>query len=160
MTLSQFKKLYQQTESNLKSQLIIDTIKHGKGLPVRESSLESQTTYFGINEDDKVAERIAKLHQMLSKLDNPKVRVSKKDKAVLGGMVFVGTNYIISHTKLREEITTEIVKEKMKAIVQSQIRKELDNSYTYLDCKVMDLFKRGTITWEDVIKSHSTDCSL
>jgi len=71
----------------------------------------------------------------------------------------IGTYYTFKHRQLREEITARQVEQRMKNLIRNKIREDTDNKYRELDCRVMDLFKRGIISWSEVIISHQVECS-
>lgn len=55
------------------------------------------------------------------------------------------------------------VKERMHIILKKHIKKEMDlPPYTSIpiNCSVMDLFKAGEVTWEQVVKSHNPNCEF
>ena len=72
----------------------------------------------------------------------------------------IGTSYTIKSRKLREEISDYQIQHRMKNFVISNIRDSIENKYKQLDCKVMDLYKAGTINWNDVLVSHGKECSI
>jgi len=59
--------------------------------------------------------------------------------------------------KLRDEVSDYTVKRYMQKIVAKQL-----GLYYWQtpECKILKLFKEGTITWEEVVKAHKDTCDL
>ena len=70
---------------------------------------------------------------------------------------FVGTYYEFKHYHLVDEITEKMVKDRMMEFVKSKLGMK---SWETLDCQVMQFFKQGKITWEDVVSAHKEGCSI
>ena len=160
MNLEEFQKLYKQTEANLKANLVIDTVKHAKGLPVREDSLQQICTQFKVMDGSNIAKKLQELNTLIASKKDVRITQREQTKAVLGSYDFIGTLYNLYYKVLRTEIQEEQVKDKMKTIVKNQLKKELKTSWISLECKVMELFKAGTITWEDVVEAHRNACEF
>ncbi len=68
-----------------------------------------------------------------------------------------GAMYSFKIPKLRDRIEESQVAQKMKTL----IRKELGlKTYDNLECKVMQLFKDGHISWDEVQAQHGVACKL
>lgn len=158
MTLEQFNKLYKQTEDNLRANFELDKLKFERGLPVRRDSLENVRTTFSFDKDDKDSiEKIKNLNEFLSSVNNPSVDSYPRTKTVYGGYEFIGFEYLVTHKKLKENMDEKAIKAKMKSIVGNILRKST-KYWTTPDCAIMELFKQGKISWDDVVLAHTIDC--
>lgn len=159
MTLEQFNKLYKQTEDNLRANFELDKLKFERGLPVRRDSLEDVKTTFSFDKDEEDSiEKIKNLNKFLSSVNNPSVDSCPRTKTVYGGYEFIGFEYVVIHKKLKENIDEKAIKSKMKSIVGSILRKSTKQHWITPDCAIMELFKQGRISWDDVVLAHTIDC--
>jgi hypothetical protein len=59
------------------------------------------------------------------------------------------------------EVVDEITKAKLKDTVHKALCGIMGLSeYAHIDCKLMQLYKDGKLSWEDLIKAHKEDCTL
>ncbi len=58
---------------------------------------------------------------------------------------------------VRDKIAKYQIEDTMKALVKKHMGLK---PYQTLDCKVMDLYKAGTITWDEAKEAIHKDCDL
>ena len=148
----------QGIRENMESNLIWD--KYHKNLN-RASSTYPECRDIEIKFDDspeKVSDNMIVISHLLR--DGVKVTQREITEQPYCTERTVGVEYFYEVPKLRNFIEEYQVITAMKKFMQDKIRREINNEYVYLDCKVMDLFKSGAINWETVLESHGNDCSL
>ena len=72
-----------------------------------------------------------------------------------GDYIIAVTRRVWVHLDALGSITNNLIKDEIGDILTDAIGK-----HTRPECKIMELYKNGIITWEDTIEAHSTDCSL
>jgi len=92
-------------------------------------------------------------------MDKPKTVMSMRGETKQSGRYdyFNYIEYSFKTLVVKHEIEAYQVEDMMKLWVKQKLGL---NSYDYLECQVMQLFKDGTIEWEDVIKAHKGACKL
>lgn len=148
----------QGIRENMESNLIWD--KYHKNLN-RASSTYPECRDIEIKFDDS-QEDVSSRMTVLSKMIKAGVKVTQCEITEQPYCTerTVGVRYSYEIPKLRSFIEEYQVITDMKKFIQDKIRREINNEYVYLECKVMDLFKSGAINWETVLESHGKDCSL
>jgi len=70
---------------------------------------------------------------------------------------YKGTTFKFTNTLLRDEITEMQVQDRMRNMIRSELGLK---SHATIECKVMDLYKKGLIEWDTVKAQHGVACSL
>ena len=104
-----------------------------------------------------------KLLQQKIKVFKPdRITSYKIEKAYHGWSEVIGTKYTLVKEVQCTVITDKLVKEKTMRAVANIIKKDTNGKYSYFKpkCEVMELFKKGKITWDDVLEAHINDCEI
>lgn len=170
MTLEQFKTEKARIRTSLEAILKMDTLKYKRGLPVRELSLITKMKHFTVKDDSKnIAKELSDITAFIANKLTYGIKCQviqsylTERKCCYRSASTIGITYSVAWGELRTKIEDEQVENIMKAYVRKMLTKPKKRKHSWelvqLDCKIMDLFKDGKITWEDCVKSHNTDCS-
>ena len=169
MTLEQFKAEKARIRASLEAILKMDTLKYKRGLPVREHSLITKMEHFTIKDSSKdIAKELSDITSFIANKLAYGIKCKviqsylKKQKCCYRSANTIGTIYSVVWEELRTKIEDEQVEDIMKAYVRKMLTNPKKRKHSWelvqLDCKVMELFKEGKITWEDCVKAHNTAC--
>ena len=152
MTLQHFNAVKQNTEKHMKSQLYYS--KH-VGYPLAKYCYITREHTVSIDKyDDNVAEKLYKLSNLAMKHT---LKVSGSTKAEGRYDYFSAVHFTYTEQVLRDCIEPEQVQKEMREWVKRQLGL---GQWAELHCRVMDLFKKGLIDWDEVVKAHKGNCSL
>jgi hypothetical protein len=76
-----------------------------------------------------------------------------------GGYI-VENNYIYSYYVHKDEVSEHTIKTKVKKWINGQLRPESEPYTQSVDCKLLELFKEGTIDFKALQKLTYTNCDL
>lgn len=154
MTLEQFNKLKEQTAANLNRKLALS--KDSRCYPY-QAVLKGMSKEFRLQ--DAMQGQLELLKEITKFADSVNGIVTHTSHDDGRGRVgyYDHTTFSVKYYEVVDEITDT----KLKETVHKALRGIMGLSkYSYIDCKLMQLFKDGKLSWEDLVKAHKEDCSL
>lgn len=155
MTKEDFKRQKEQTKKYMNYMLGLSRY---LGYPLKDFCLSTDRINIYMSKD-------AKPNELIHKINEANILISQGYTIQLDGNtkpsgrydIFESAYFKLSKDLVRDSIEEEQVQDKMR----KHIKRKLGlGKWDTLECKVMDLFKKGLITWEEVAKSHSSNCEL
>ncbi|MCI4436847.1 MAG: hypothetical protein JHC33_08590 [Ignisphaera sp.] len=155
MTLDQFNKLKEQVTYNLNRKV---TLSQKLSQPY-EVALMTRWEYFRLQANSSSQQQLEVLTQTVAFANKVKGRLYHTPQDDGEGRVgnYTYTALTVMYDALRDEVTEELVKTNVHKALKSIMK--LD-TYSTIDCRIMQLFKDGEIDWDTVVKSHKIHCSL
>ena len=152
MTIEELNKLKEDTKISLYN--ILKYKKHR--LPTTSVTKYVKVMFDNTEEDLKL------LNRKIAIFKPNYIRSNTINKAYMGWTEEIGTNYTLVREEYATEINEPLVKAKTMSAVANIIRRDTNGLYYSIrpKCEVMELFKAGKISWEDVIEAHLKDCEI
>ena len=155
MTLDQFNELKEQVTYNLNRKV---TLSRKLSQPYKVA-LMTCVEHFKLRASMASEQQLEVLNQTVAFANKVKGRVSHSSHDDGAGRIgyYEFTAITVTYEALREEVTVDLVKTHVHKALRSIMK--LD-TYSTIDCRIMQLFKDGEIDWATVVKSHTIHCSL
>lgn len=121
---------------------------------------------------DYVQEDMAELNDLINKYKDCKgYRLTQSIKSKYctkcgefnktGNIEYTITRRTFIPRYIQADTITMITKDRVREKIQNDIKEITGNDiYISLDCKIMELYKKGIITWDTVIESHEKGCEI
>lgn len=154
MNLEQFNKLKEQTLANLYRKL---DISKDPRLTTYQIVLKGVSKEFRLQ--DAMQGQLELLKEITKFADSVNGIVTHTSHDDGKGHVgyYDHTTFSVKYYEVVNEITDTLLKD----TVHKALRGIMGLSkYSYIDCKLMQLFKDSKLSWEDLVKAHKEDCSL
>jgi hypothetical protein len=155
MILEQFNKLVENIRNSLERKLEVSR-QTGKLYPaVTKKVIEK----FQLLDGASTEEILSLMREVTNLAEHTNGTITHQTYETSAGRVgyYSHTNYYVAYASLIDEVDDNLVKETVQKALKNIIGLE---SWQYLDCRVMQLFKDGKIDWETVVKAHKEDCTL
>ena len=154
MTLEQFSDFKEQVQKDLNRKLKLSQDARCATYHIAMQDKEQSFTL-----QDNMEGQLELLKEVIAFAEKVQGTVSHSPKEDSRGRVgyYSHTIFTVSYKEVMAEITEEKVKETVKKALKGMMGL---SRYSYIDCKLMQLFKEGKLSWEDLVKAHKTDCSL
>lgn len=155
MTLEQFNKLKEDTKKNLEYKLALSK---QKIVPYKVVT-EEITEKFQLLSGAEAKIQLETLEAVVTFAKATNGNISHIIFETTSGRVgyYSHTNYYVKYDRVVDAITEKMVKKSVHKALVSIMGLTTHNS---IDCKLMQLFKDGEITWEALVKAHKEDCTL
>ena len=156
MKLHIFKAHYQGIEETMKSTLIMSK---ALNRPLKDYCEKIETETVSIHKDDN-EEELRRKQELISSLTlKANTTMSIKGYTKQDGRYdfFNFLEYRFETKVIREVISKNQIEEAMKRLVKKAIGLQ---SYSYLNCQVMALYKQELIGWDEVVTAHTKECQL
>lgn len=170
MTLEAFKKHKLLIRESLERNLAKDILMVNNGVQTyREDSVITRYKEIKILKEDNIVLKLKKLDKEINKLRAVSgVTISQRaiTKMEHCHKSFEGTLFTVYYKELRTSITDKQVEDIMRKYVSKMLTSIEKRNTGYIwervsvDCKVMDLFKQGKISWEDCVEAHKIECKF
>jgi len=155
MTLEKFNKLKKDTRKNLERKLEVSK-QTGKLYP---AVTERATEKFQLLDGASTEEILSLMSEVIALGKHTGVNISHQTFETSEGRIgyYSHTNYYVKYDKIVDEITDDLVKKSVHAAIRGI---QGWPEWSYIDCKIMQLFKDGKIDWDTVVESHNKECSI
>lgn len=102
-------------------------------------------------------ETIADVYDFMERYPEAILTMESLTEQLFCTLVACGTRFTFTIPSIIGEITDYMIEAKMKEWVRSKL---FLRDGEVLECRVLDLFKKGVITWEEVKLAHVGNCEL
>ncbi len=156
MKLHTFKAHYQGIEEAMKSTLIMSKALN-RPLATYCEKLETETVSIHKADSEEELRRKQELISALTLKANTTMSINGYTKQKGRYDFFHFLEYRFETKVIRTNIHKNQIEEAMKKLVKKAIGIQ---SYSYLNCQVMALYKQELIGWDEVVKAHKEECKL
>lgn len=121
-------------------------------------AIQHETSYFGDNEGNgDTRETIEDVHDFMHRYPTAELTMESMTKQPYCSIVAYGTRFKFTRPAIIGEIEDYMIDEEMKKWVRAKL---FLKEHEALECRVMELFKKGIINWDEVKEAHKGTCSL